>query len=146
VPRIAVDITSLRVSRDLRLLVLGNVVSGLGTQAALVALPYQVYVQTGSAFLTGLLGAVELGPLIALALVGGALADRFDRRRLLLVDQLGLVACAGGLAALAFAPGDAPRAALYVLGGLLAGSGSPRSPAESILVHRIGAKCSIRPP
>ncbi len=58
--RIAVDISSLRVSRDLRLLVLGNVVSGLGTQAALVALPFQVYSQTGSAFLTGLLGAVEL--------------------------------------------------------------------------------------
>ena len=47
-PRIAVDITSLRASRDLRLLVLGNVVSGLGTQAALVALPFQIYVQTGS--------------------------------------------------------------------------------------------------
>ena len=56
VPRIAVDISALRASRDLRLLVLGNFVSGLGTQAALVALPYQLYVQTGSAFLTGLLG------------------------------------------------------------------------------------------
>ena len=44
--RLAVDVTPLRESRDLRLLVLGNVVSGLGTQAALVALPYQVYVET----------------------------------------------------------------------------------------------------
>jgi len=68
--RIAVDITPLRASRDLRLLVLGNVVSGLGTQAALVALPYQIYLETGSAFLTGLLGAVELVPLIAMALLG----------------------------------------------------------------------------
>jgi MFS family permease len=115
VPRIAVDISSLRASRDLRLLVLGNVVSGLGTQAALVALPYQLYVQTGSAFLTGLLGAVELVPLITLALIGGALADRFDRRRLLLLDQIALVACAGALAALAFAPGEPPVPLLYVL-------------------------------
>jgi uncharacterized protein YejL (UPF0352 family) len=38
-PRIAVDVAPLRASRDLRLLVLGNFVSGLGTQAALVALP-----------------------------------------------------------------------------------------------------------
>ena len=68
---------------------LGNFVSGLGTQAALVALPYQVYVQTESALLTGLLGAVELGPLVAMALLGGALADRSDRRRLLLLDQGG---------------------------------------------------------
>ncbi len=37
--RLAVDITPLQESRDLRLLVLGNVVSGLGTQAALVAQP-----------------------------------------------------------------------------------------------------------
>ena len=78
---------------------LGNFVSGLGTQAALVALPYQVYVQTRSALLTGLLGAVELGPLIAMALLGGALADRADRRRVLLADQVALVAVAGALAA-----------------------------------------------
>ena len=48
--RVAVDITPLRESRDLRLLILGNVVSGLGTQAALVALPYQIYIETRSAF------------------------------------------------------------------------------------------------
>src|SRR3954453_6149069 len=87
-PRIAVDLTPLRESRDLRLLVLGNLVSGLGTQAALVALPYQLYLETGSAFLTGLLGAVELVPLVTMALLGGAIADRTDRRRLLLLDQV----------------------------------------------------------
>ena len=136
-PRIAVDVSSLRASRDLRLLVLGNVVSGLGTQAALVALPYQLYVQTGSAFLTGLLGAVELAPVIALALVGGALADRFDRRRLLLLDQLALVVCAGALAALAFAPSDPPLAALYVLGGLLAGFGAVQSVTRSSIIPNL---------
>jgi hypothetical protein len=61
-------------SRDFRLLVLGNFVTGLGTQATLVALPYQLYVQTRSPLLTGLLGAVELGPLIAMSLYGSALA------------------------------------------------------------------------
>jgi hypothetical protein len=50
-----VDLTPLRASRDLRLLIAGNVVSGMGTQASLVALPFQIYTQTGSAFLTGLL-------------------------------------------------------------------------------------------
>src|SRR5215208_3644592 len=80
-PRIALDLTPVRDSRDLRLLLSGEFLSGLGTQAALVALPYQVYTQSGSAFLTGLLGAVELIPLVAMALLGGALADRADRRR-----------------------------------------------------------------
>ena len=68
--RIAVDTTPLRESRDLRLLLLGNVVTGLGTQATLVALPYQLYVETQSAFLVGLLGAAELIPLVTLALLG----------------------------------------------------------------------------
>ena len=88
--RIAVDTRGLRVSRDFRLLTAGSVITGLGTQATLVALPYQVFVLTGSAFLTGLLGAAELVPLIAASLFGGALADRFDKRKLLIVSQTGM--------------------------------------------------------
>ena len=64
---LTVDLAPLRESRDLRLVVGGNFVSGLGTQAALVALPYQLYVETHSAFLVGLLGAVELGPLAGMS-------------------------------------------------------------------------------
>src|SRR3954452_1363324 len=101
-PNIAADITPLRASRDLRLLIGGNVVSGLGTQAALVALPYQLYTQTRSPFLTGLLGAVEVGPLVSMSLFGRALADRYDLRNLLLADQVALVATAGLLALGAF--------------------------------------------
>lgn len=87
-PRLTADLSPLRESRDLRLVVLGNFVSGMGTQATLVALPYQLYIETPSAFLVGLLGAVELIPLITMALLGGAIADRMDRRRLLLLDQI----------------------------------------------------------
>ena len=64
---LAPDVSSLRESRDLRLVVLGNFVSGMGTQATLVALPYQVYTESHSALLVGLLGAVELVPLIVSA-------------------------------------------------------------------------------
>jgi Transmembrane secretion effector len=98
--RIAVDVQPLRESRDFRLLTAGSLITGLGTQATLVALPYQVFVITGSAFLTGLLGAAELGPLIVASLFGGALADRFDRRRMLMFCQFALVAIAAALAAL----------------------------------------------
>jgi MFS family permease len=136
VPRLAVDVSSLRESRDLRLLVAGNVVSGFGTQAALVALPFQLYTQTGSAFLTGLLGAVELVPLVTLALLGGAIADRYDRRRVLLLDQIALVACSAALAAGAFA-GEPPLALLYVLGGLLAGFGAVQNVTRSAIVPNL---------
>ena len=131
-----VDLEPLRASRDLRLLVLGNFVSGLGTQAALVALPYQLYVQTGSAFLTGLLGAVELIPLVTMALLAGAIADRADRRRVLLLDQIALVACSTALAALAFA-GSPPVGVLYVLGGLLAGASAVQNVARSAIVPNL---------
>ena len=110
--------------------------SGLGTQAALVALPFQVYSQTHSAFLTGLLGAVELGPLVAMALLGGALADRFDRRKVLLLDQIALVLCSGTLAALSFAH-VTPLGLLYVLGGLLAGAGAVQNVTRGAIVPNL---------
>ena len=50
--RIAVDTSPLRESRDYRLLTAGGLVTGLGTQPGLVALPYQVYVITRSPALT----------------------------------------------------------------------------------------------
>jgi MFS family permease len=135
-PRIHADTTALRESRELRSLVLGNFVSGMGTQASLVALPYQLYVQTKSPLLTGLLGAAELVPLIAMALLGGALADRFDRRRLLLLDQIALVVIA---AALCFAAlgGETPTWLLYVLGALMAGFGAVQNVTRSAIVPNL---------
>ncbi len=141
--RLAVDVSALRASRDLRLLVLGNFVTGLGTQATLVALPYQVFVQTRSPALTGLLGAVELVPLVAMSLYGGALADRMDRRRLLLYDQLALVVLAGMLAAGAFA-GHPPLLGLYVLAGLLAGFGAIQNVARAAIVPNVVAPEQLR--
>ena len=74
---------------------------------------------------------------MTLALLGGALADRFDRRRVLLLDQVALVLCAGALAALTFAPGDPPLALLYVLGGLLAGFGAVQNVTRSSIVPNL---------
>jgi predicted MFS family arabinose efflux permease len=140
---VIVDLTPLRASRDLRLLLGGEIATGLGTQAALVALPYQLYTQTHSAFLTGLLGAAELVPLVTMSLLGGAVADRADRRRVLLLDQIALVACAAALAALAFA-GSPPLALLYVLGGLLAGFGAVQNVATAAIVPNLVAPERLR--
>jgi hypothetical protein len=142
--RIALDLAPLRASRDLRLLMTGEFLTGLGTQAALVALPYQLYTQTGSAFLTGLLGAVELGPLVAAALLGGAVADRIDRRRLLLAVQAGLVAVATTLAVGALA-GEPPVWLLYVLGGALAGFGSLEAVVRTAMVPNLVGREHLRP-
>ncbi len=98
---------------------MGTFVSGLGSQATTVALPYQIYLQTRSPLLVGLLGLVELVPLVAAALLGGAIADRVDRRKLLLIDQIGLVLTAAGLAAVTWL-GPPSIVTLYALAGLLA--------------------------
>jgi MFS family permease len=143
-PRLAADITPLRASRDMRLLTAGTVVSGLGTQATLVALPYQLYIETRSPFLTGLLGAVELVPLVSMSLLGGALADRHDRRRLLIADQFALVVNAGLLALLAFL-GSPPVVLLYVLGGLLAGFAAVQNVVRSAILPNLVAPELVNP-
>jgi MFS family permease len=135
-PRLTPDLTPFRDSRDLRLVVVGDFISGMGAQAALVALPYQLYVVTHSALLVGLLGAVELGPLIAMALLGGAVADRMDRRKLLALDQIGVFLAAGGLAVVAFI-GHPAVVTLYVLGGLLAGFAALQSVAQSAIIPNL---------
>jgi MFS family permease len=140
---LAPDTSSLRESRDLRLVVLGNFISGMGTQATLVALPYQVYVETHSALLVGLLGAAELVPLVVSALLGGAVADRMDRRRLLLLDQIGLVLVAGALAVVSFA-GHPSIAILFVLAGLLAGFSALQNVVRSAIVPMLVSRERMR--
>ncbi len=89
--------------------------------------------------MTGLLGAAELGPLIVMALLGGALADRMDRRRLLLLDQIALVLVAAALCVAALA-GEPHVLALYVLGGLLAGFGALQNVARTAIVPNLVAR------
>jgi len=100
--RVLADLTPLRKSRDLRLLMAGQSVSLIGTQITLVALPYQVFTLTGSSLMVGLISLVELGPLIVLSLLGGAYADAIDRRRVMLVTQIMLAILSAALAINAF--------------------------------------------
>jgi MFS family permease len=91
------DIGPLRRHRDFRLLFFGQLASFLGSMLTFVAIPYQVYALTGSSLTVGLLGLAELVPVLALGLLGGALADVIDRRRLVLVTELALMAMSGAL-------------------------------------------------
>jgi MFS family permease len=138
------DLRPFRESRDYRLLTAGALITGLGTQASLVALPYQVYVITHEPVLVGLLGLVEIGPLVTASLFGGALADRYDRRRLLLLYQLLLVAVAGALAAASFL-GTPPIWLLYLLAGALAGAGQLERVTRAAVVPNVVRREYMRP-
>jgi MFS family permease len=96
--RIFVDLSPLRRFPSFRRLWLGQLVSGLGSMLTSVAVPYQVYRLTGSSFAVGMVSLVQLAPLLVGSLLGGSVADAFDRRRVLLGSQLSLAACSTGLA------------------------------------------------
>lgn len=86
--RIRVDTSSLRDHADFRRLFTANLITGLGSGATYVALPFQIADLTGSYLHVGVIGALEFLPLIVFGLYGGVLADRVDRRRMILVTEL----------------------------------------------------------
>ena len=96
--RLAIDLTPLRRSRDLRRVVAGQLLSTLGGQLTAVAVPFQVYALTRSSLDVGLVALAQVVPLMAGGLLGGALADAVDRRRVLLLAQALTALCSVGLA------------------------------------------------
>jgi len=141
---VAVDTGPLRRSRDYRLLALGGFVSGMGTQVTLVALPFQMYVLTGSSFDVGMIGLAELVPLAAMSLLGGALADRTERRRLLQISQL-VQLSTSSLLALGAAAGSPPVAALYILAGVAAAASGVDRPTRTAIIPSLVGPNEIQP-
>jgi MFS family permease len=133
---LAIDLTPLRSSRDFRRLWFGNAISLLGSMLTTVAIPYQVYRLTGSTLAVGLLGLAALVPLLTISFLGGAIADAVDRRRLLIVSDLGLAAISGLLVANA-ALAHPRLAALYAAEALGTAFYAIQRPAMDALVPRL---------
>ena len=112
--RILVDVSPLRLDRRYRLLWSGQAVGGIGTQITRIALPFQVYVMTGSTLAVAVLAAVQLVPILTFALGAGSLADAIDRRRLLIVTQVGQGIASLALLGLALLPAPSLLAILVV--------------------------------
>ena len=89
--------TALR-HRDFRLLWLGQLVSGTGSQMQLVAINWHVYILTKSALALGVVGLVRVVPIIICSLMGGVVADAMNRKRLMLVTQAVMMLSAAALA------------------------------------------------
>jgi MFS family permease len=102
--RIAVDIRPLRDSRDFRRLWFGVGISAIGSQITTVAIPFQLWEETHSTLLVGLLGLAALVPLLVVPIYGGAVADAVDRRRLLLLSDVAQLLVTGGLLVNALLP------------------------------------------
>ncbi|PZS19638.1 MAG: MFS transporter, partial [Acidimicrobiales bacterium] len=113
--------------RDFALLWSAALVSNVGTWMQTVAVGVLVTARTHQAGWTGLVAAAAFVPIGLLSPVGGAMADRFDRRRWLLVTTAGETVFATGLAVLAVTGHARPGIVTLVVfgGGVMAAVGFP---------------------
>jgi MFS family permease len=118
--RILVDTTPLRESRDFRLLFTGQLISLLGTQLTVVAIPYQVYSTTHSTLQVGAISLAQLIPFLAGALSAGPIGDAIDRRRIMIWTAVGMTLTSAAMAVNA-AVAHPSLVVLYVVSSLAAG-------------------------
>ncbi len=91
---------------DFRLVVLSRFAASLGERMVSVALGWEIYERTHDAFFLGLVGLVQILPVIMLSLLAGHVADRYNRKRIVIFTQAGLGLFSLGLAALSFTNGS----------------------------------------
>ncbi len=85
----AIDLTPLKKYPDFRNLWTAGLISYFGSMITYVALPFQLKELTGSYLAVGLLGVVEIVPLIIFGLYGGVLADSVDRKKMVWATEAG---------------------------------------------------------
>ncbi|WP_340561841.1 MFS transporter [Streptomyces sp. GSL17-111] len=137
-PALLPDLAPWRTSPDFRALWWAGAVATLGRGFTAVTLPFQLAQLTGSPLAVGLIGVVQLVPLALFGLVGGALADAVDQRRLVLWAEAGLACVAGLLVVNAVLP--VPLVwPLYAAAALSSALTGLQQPAMSALVPRVVA-------
>lgn len=117
--------------RDFRLLIIGRFVAQIGEMMVSIAVGWELYERTNDPLALGLVGLVQIIPVLLLGLPGGYIADRYNRRLITLISQLVLIVCSLALAVLSLTEGSLP-----LLYGVLAIIGAARAfnnPAESAL-------------
>jgi MFS family permease len=131
-----VDLRPLSESRAFRAWWLGSSLSGFGSQLTAFAVLYYVWSTTHRADLLGWLAMAQIVPTVVAALVGGALADRVDRRRLVIATRFGQLAGSVALA-VTVATGTAPVALVFVVVAIETGFGAAGAPANRSFTARL---------
>jgi MFS family permease len=122
--------------RDYRRLVLSQLFSLIGSQMQSVAINWHIYLITRSPLALGFVGLTRVVPVIVFSLWGGVVADRYDRRRIMIATQLSMTAVALVLAVLTLS-GRETLWALYTLNFLSAAAGTFDNPARNSLLPRL---------
>ena len=93
---------------DFRLFVAGRFINALGEQMLTVAIGWELYNRTHSALALGLVGLVQIVPVLLFSLPAGQIADRFSRKRIVLITQSVMGVGAALLAILSATQGAIP--------------------------------------
>jgi MFS family permease len=117
--------------RDFRLLIAGRFVAQIGEMMVSIAVGWELYERTNDPLALGLVGLVQIIPVLLLSLPGGYIADRYNRRYVTLVSQLVLITCSITLAILSLTDGALPL--LYAVLAVIGAARAFNNPAESAL-------------
>ena len=123
--------------RDFRLFWMGATLSQVGSQLTVVAMAWQIYELTDSPLQIGLLGLGRAVPQILLALVGGVMADAMDRRRLMMIIQVGQLAVSVALTLLTVAGAITPSMLFAAAVVLAFGSALENPPRQAIVPNLV---------
>jgi MFS family permease len=131
-----IDISPLKRHRDFRLLFVGQLISFLGSMVSYMAVPYQVYQLTKSNAWVGALGIAQLLPVLVFGLLGGAYADRINRRLLMLSSEAGMAVIIALLLLNSLRPYPS-LAAIFILVAFLQALAAFHSPAMEALTQKL---------
>ena len=118
--------------RDYRLLLIGRFITGFGNEMLTFAISWELWLRTQSAFALGLVGLVQIIPVMLLSLPAGHVADQYNRKRIVIISELAIGLCVLGLGWLSYTEGS-----LFLIYTLLLVIGIARAfnePASSTLV------------
>ena len=131
--KFAIDLTPLKKYPDFRNLWSAGLISYMGSMITYVAMPFQIKELTNSYLAVGVLGVIEILPLIIFGLYGGVLADSVDRKKMVWATEAGALILVFILLANS-ALWDPKVYVIYVVAGLFAVvSGLQRPSMDSIL-------------
>lgn len=119
-------------TRNFRLLLTGRFITSFGNEMLSFAIGWELWLRTHEAFVLGMVGLVQVIPVILLSLPAGHVADQYNRKRIVLISEVFLALCVLGLGWLSYTQGP-----LYLIYTLLLGIGIARAfndPASSTLL------------
>jgi MFS family permease len=130
---LAIDFSPLKKYPDFRRLWLSGLISYFGSMFTYVALPFQVKELTGSYLAVGLIGLVEIIPLVIFGLYGGVLADHMDRKKMIWATEFAALFLSAILLINSLLPSPS-LALIYIVAALFSAvDGLQRPSADAIL-------------